>query len=97
MKSEIMQGKIKQYHPDKGFGFISTVEGDLFFHISDFPAAEGEPQRNERVSFSVEPNGEKFKAVKITRVEDNSKQARKSKIVANNSSITASLLSNFKK
>ena len=37
MKDELQQGKIKQYDPEKGFGFIGTPEGDVFFHISDFP------------------------------------------------------------
>ena len=49
MKDELYQGEIKQYDPAKGFGIIGSAEGDVFFHISDFPAAEGEPKRNERV------------------------------------------------
>ena len=49
VKQEFYQGKIKQYNPDKGFGFIATAEGDVFFHISDYPASEGEPKRNEKV------------------------------------------------
>jgi CspA family cold shock protein len=36
MKAEQYQGKVKQYNADKGFGFISSPEGDVFFHISDF-------------------------------------------------------------
>ena len=51
MKKEFYQGKVKQYNPDKGFGFIATAEGEIFFHISDFPASEGEPKRNEKVKF----------------------------------------------
>ncbi len=58
MKDELYEGKIKQYDPAKGFGFIGCAEGDVFFHISDFPAAEGEPKRNERVKFNVVENGE---------------------------------------
>ena len=77
MKDEFQQGKIKQYDPAKGFGFIGTMDGDIFFHISDFPAAEGEPKRNERVKFMVVENGEKFKAVRIERVEDTSAKAKK--------------------
>ncbi|KAB0476568.1 cold-shock protein, partial [Pseudomonas vancouverensis] len=48
MKQEFYQGKIKQYNPDKGFGFIGTSEGDVFFHISEYPA-DAEPKRNEKV------------------------------------------------
>ena len=36
MKQEFYTGWVKQYNPDKGFGFIETTEGDIFFHISDF-------------------------------------------------------------
>ncbi|RKG29781.1 cold-shock protein [Acinetobacter tianfuensis] len=97
MKSEKYQGKVKQYNSDKGFGFISCEEGDVFFHISDFPADGIEPKRHDRVKFNVIANGDKYKAVKIERVEDNSKQARKSKVVANNTSITSSLLNSFRK
>lgn len=97
MKDEVRQGKIKQYDPAKGFGFIGTAEGDIFFHISDFPAAEGEPQRNERVQFIAVENGDKFKAAKIERVEDKSAKAKKTKIATHNKSITTSLLSSFRK
>lgn len=97
MKSEFQQGKIKQYHSDKGFGFIGGLEQDIFFHISDFPLAEGEPKRNERVKFLVVENGSKLKAVKIERVEDQSAKAKKTKVVKHNNAITDSLLTNFRK
>ncbi len=97
MKDEVHQGKIKQYDPEKGFGFIGSAEWDIFFHISDFPAADGEPKRNERVKFVAVENGDKFKAVRIERVEDNSAKAKKSKVVTNNKSITSTLLSNLRK
>ena len=97
MKPEFQQGKIKQYDADRGFGFIGGLEQDIFFHISDFPLAEGEPKRNERVKFIVVENNGKLKATKIERVEDNSARAKKTKIVDNNKSITSSLLSNFRK
>ena len=80
MKAEQYQGKVKQYNADKGFGFISSPEGDVFFHISDFPADSGEPKRNERVKFNVVENGDRYKAIKIERVEDNSTKAKKSKV-----------------
>ena len=96
MKDELYQGKVKQYDSAKGFGFIGSEEGDVFFHISDFPAADGEPKRNERVKFNVVPNGAKYKAVKIERVEDNSKKAKKSKVAKHNQSITSALLNNLR-
>ena len=97
MKSEQYQGKVKQYNAEKGYGFIAAAEGEIFFHISDFPAAEGEPQKNERVKFMVVDNGGKFKAVRIERVEDQSAKAKKSKVATHNQSITNDLLSNFRR
>ena len=97
MKPEFQQGKIKQYDADRGFGFIGGLEQDIFFHISDFPLAEGEPKRNERVKFIVVENNGKLKATKIERVEDQSVKAKKTRIVENNKSITNNLLSNFRK
>ena len=82
MKSEVYQGKIKQYDATKGYGFIGGLEQDVFFHISDFPLEDGEPKRNERV--------------KIQRVVDQSAKAKKSRAVENNMTITSALLSNFK-
>lgn len=97
MKAEQYQGKIKQYHSDKGFGFIASSEGDVFFHISDFPADVGEPKRNQRVKFNVVDNGGKLKAIKIECVADQSAQAKKSRVTKHNSSITNSLLDNFRR
>ena len=97
MKPEFQQGKIKRYDADRGFGFIGGLEQDIFFHISDFPLAEGEPKRNERVKFIVVENNGKLKATKIERVEDQSAKAKKTRIVENNKSITNNLLSNFRK
>ena len=97
MKDELYQGKVKQYDASKGFGFIGCAEGDVFFHISDFPADGQEPKRHDRVKFNVVKNGDKYKAIKIQRVEDKSKKAKKSKAVAVNSSITSALLSNLKR
>jgi cold shock protein len=97
MKSEVQQGKIKIYHADKGFGFIGGTGEDIFFHISDFPADESEPKRNDRVKFQVVENQGKLKAVKIERVIDQSAKAKKSRVASHNKSITSALLSNFKK
>ena len=97
MKLEFQQGKIKQYDAERGFGFIGGLEEDIFFHISDFPLADGEPKRNERVKFIVVENDGKLRAMKIERVEDQSAKAKKTRIVENNKSITNTLLSNFRK
>ncbi|MFV5491864.1 cold shock domain-containing protein [Acinetobacter sp. ASP199] len=97
MSNEQYLGKVKQYNSEKGFGFIGCAEGDVFFHISDFPADGQEPKRHDRVKFNVVKNGDKYKAIKIERVEDKSKKAKKAKAVAVNTSITSELLSNLKR
>lgn len=97
MKQEFYHGKVKQYNPEKGFGFIATAEGDIFFHISDYPATDGEPKRNEKVKFLVQENEGKFKAIKIERVDPNPAKTKKNKILAHNESITSELLSNFRR
>lgn len=97
MKAEFLNGKVKQYNPEKGFGFIAVPEqDDVFFHISDFPAEAGEPKRNERVKFLVIENAGKFKATKIERVLDQSAQAKKTRVSKHNKAITTSLLSSFR-
>ena len=97
MKSEIYQGKIKQYDASKGFGFIGGLEQDIFFHISDFPASEGEPKRNEKVRFLAADNRGKFKAIKIERIDPNPAKTKKTKIADHNKAITSELLSNFRR
>ncbi len=32
----MLKGKIKYFNELKGFGFIASNEGDIFFHISDY-------------------------------------------------------------
>ena len=81
MKQEFYTGRVKQYNADKGFGFISTTEGDIFFHISDFPASEGEPKRNEKVRFLAADNRGKFKAIKIERIDLTLRRLRKLKLL----------------
>lgn len=96
MKQEFYTGKVKQYDPDKGFGFIGTAEGDIFFHISDFPASEGEPKRNEKVKFLAVDNQGKFKAIKIERIDPNPSKTKKTQITDHNKAITTELLSHFR-
>lgn len=97
MKLVFQYGKINKYNPEKGFGFISTPEQDIFFHISDFPAIAGEPQVDDKVKFVVVENEGKFKATRIERLDPNPAKTRKAEILAHNKSITSSLLSSFRR
>ena len=98
MKQELYTGKVKQYNADKGFGFIGSNEGDVFFHISDYPESLGEPKRHQRVKFNIVDNGGgKLRAIKIEEVADHSAKAKKSKAVANNTAITSALLGNLRR
>ena len=97
MKQEFYQGKIKQYNPDKGFGFIATAEGDVFFHISDYPVTEGEPQVDDKVKFVIVENEGKPKASRIERLDPNPAKTKKAQINAHNNSIASSLLSGLRR
>ncbi|MEB3755123.1 cold shock domain-containing protein [Acinetobacter sp. MD2(2019)] len=95
MKKEFYTGKIKQYNADKGFGFIGTSEGDVFFHISEFPEG-AEPKRNEKVKFVLQENGDKLKATQIERVDPNPAKTKKTAITNHNKAITSALLNNLR-
>jgi CspA family cold shock protein len=63
-----MKGKIKFFQQVKGYGFITTEEGqDVFFHISDFP--ELKAQVNDKVEFDLKDYKDGKKAIKIRRLK----------------------------
>ena len=97
MKLAFQFGKIIKYNSEKGFGFISSAGEDIFFHISDYPVTEGEPQVDDKVKFVVVENEGKFKATRIERLDPNPAKTRKAEILAHNKSITSSLLSSFRR
>ena len=66
-----MEGKVKWFNAEKGFGFISNDEGgdDVFVHFSAIQA-DGFRSLNEgkRVSYDTEPdpkNSSKLRAVNV--------------------------------
>ena len=71
----MMQGKVKWFNNDKGYGFIANDEGgdDVFVHYSAINA-DGFRTLNEgqKVTFDVEPDPKddgKLRAVDVTVVE----------------------------
>lgn len=97
MKLVFQYGKIIKYNSEKGFGFIASAGQDIFFHISDFPETEGEPQVDDKVKFTVVENDGKLKASRIERLDPNPAKTKKAQISAHNNSITSTLLSNFRR
>lgn len=68
-----LEGKIKKYNAERGFGFIEVGhdQADIFFHISDFPKIAGEPKLGERLKFLLVEDKGKFKAANIVRLDLN--------------------------
>jgi len=65
-----VEGKIKKYNSERGFGFIALEgQADIFFHITDFPKAGGEPKVGELLKFLIVQDKDKFKAANIVRLD----------------------------
>ncbi|WP_286713261.1 cold shock domain-containing protein [Acinetobacter sp. UBA2581] len=78
-----LEGKIKTYNEERGFGFIEIAgeSKDLFFHIKDFPNKNVPPKVGESLKFLKIQDAGKFKADHIVRL-DISYQKTLSKIVS---------------
>ena len=66
-------GTLKNWHAERGFGFVAPDEGeqDIFVHISAFARDGRQPTVGERLTFEVQPdrNG-KRSAVRVRRAGD---------------------------
>jgi CspA family cold shock protein len=66
-----MEGTVKWFNPDKGFGFIQPDDGgdDVFVHFSAIQSdAFKSLNENQKVTFDVErdpKNSSKFRAVNV--------------------------------
>jgi cold shock CspA family protein len=68
----LLQGKVKTYNAERGFGFIAVQEGevkDIFFHIQDVPNSSIEPKVGENLKFIIVEDDGKFKADRIVRLD----------------------------
>lgn len=66
-----IEGTVKNYNPDRGFGFIQ-IEGsskDIFFHIRDFPKKHIQPKEGEKLKFYLDHNNGKPRAKNIVRLD----------------------------
>ncbi|MFP4597623.1 MAG: cold-shock protein [Persicimonas sp.] len=67
-----VQGKIKWFSEDKGYGFIEREDGgeDVFLHYSELKEQRGFKTIEEgaRVEFEVEPGPKGPKAANVERV-----------------------------
>lgn len=65
-----MKGKVKMFNKEKGFGFITTEEGnDVFFHYSELQV-EGfkTAEPGEEVEFEVQDSPRGPRASKIVKL-----------------------------
>ena len=63
-----MNGKVKWYHPKKGFGFITTDDGkDVFVHYTAIPKGVYLHEGDE-VEFEVEEGEKGSKAVDVKKL-----------------------------
>jgi cold shock CspA family protein len=51
-----IEGTLKKWNEDRGFGFIAPVQGgsDVFIHISAFPVDGRRPRLGEKLTFEIE-------------------------------------------
>lgn len=66
-----MNGKIKFYKEDKGYGFLKNEKGeDAFFHIKDYTIKDGElPTLGTSVTYDVLTTHKGLKAINVTPVD----------------------------
>ena len=67
----MVQGTVKWFNNDKGFGFITPDDGgkDLFVHYSEVQGGGFRSlEENQRVQFEVEQGQKGPQAVKVTAV-----------------------------
>lgn len=69
-----MQGKVRKFFTNKGFGFIKTVEfdTDIFFHVSQLHEPNGDIAEGAVVEFEIVPDrkdSRRFRALNVRPIE----------------------------
>lgn len=77
-----IEGTVKTWNDDRGFGFIEPLHGgqEIFVHIKAFVSRSGRPEIGQRVTFEVEtaPDGKKrAKRVEVVRTKRPSVRVQK--------------------
>ena len=70
----LMNGIIKMYNEQKGFGFIQTQTRDVFFHISSVINKDALPERGLRATFEVKQTSRGEEAFNVTLIIQNRPQ-----------------------
>jgi CspA family cold shock protein len=66
-----VNGEIKFFNANRGFGFIKRDDGgdDVFVHVTALTKSKvGEVAEGTKLSFELEPKGEKVRAVNLKRL-----------------------------
>jgi len=62
---EMVEGKVKFFNAQKGFGFITADEGDVFLHISKI-TGDVIPKENDTVDFDIVQGDRGLQAHNVT-------------------------------
>ena len=79
-----IEGAVKTWNDDRGFGFIEPLHGgqEIFVHIKALVPRSGRPEVGQRVTFEIEmaPNGKKrAKHVEVVRAKRQNVRVRNDK------------------
>lgn len=59
-----MQGKVKYFNTEKGYGFIQSDTGDIFLHVSQINGPE--PRKGDIVYFDIQEGPKGLQAINVS-------------------------------
>ena len=62
--------KVSDWRDDRGFGFITPLQGDagrVFFHVGEYPQSGRRPELGELVKYVASHEGGRWKATSVSR------------------------------